>query len=74
MKTGIFKVQVPLMTTDPEPCAYLYNESRSIYFYTPVTKYILRLMNGEFKKFFELEYSKRTKQITFIKEIKDPRW
>lgn len=55
-KIEIFKLQVPLVTTDPEPKALIYNEDRSAEGMFPVTSDILELMDGEAKIFIYGQY------------------
>lgn len=47
----VFKIQVPLMTTESEQLALIYNSSRRKMVQIPVTKEISNFMNGSFKKF-----------------------
>lgn len=48
----IVKVQTPLVTTEPEPRALVYNEDRSYEGWIQLTVDLLELMGPEPKKFF----------------------
>lgn len=52
----IVKVQLPLVTNDPDPCALIYNASRSVEYMAPLSepfgKDLIRIMRGRPKAFF----------------------
>ncbi len=48
----IFKVQVPVVTTEPVPLALIYNQARTVEFLTPVTPDLETRMQGRLKAFF----------------------
>lgn len=50
----VFKVQVPLMSSDSEAPALVYNKNRSMMFHMPVTKELMKAMGDEPKKFFRI--------------------
>lgn len=54
-KSQIFKIQVPLFTSDQEPKALVYNEDRSIINQFPITKGLMKLMRGELKQFWHCD-------------------
>lgn len=54
-KLHIVKVQVPLMTTEPEAKALIYNKSRTFEVYVPVDN-VIKKMGGDFKKFFYVKF------------------
>lgn len=51
-KRQIFKVQLPLVTNEPEPMALVYNRNKSFYTNVPITDDLLLQMQGQFKLFF----------------------
>jgi len=51
----IVKVQIPIITSETIKLALIYNESRSIQFQIPVTKKLIKKMQGEFKQFFFID-------------------
>jgi hypothetical protein len=57
MKRLIVKVQLPLVTTDPDPYALVYDRSRELQAMVPVTPELLAGMGGEVKCFFYAEVS-----------------
>ena len=55
----IFKVQLPLMTTDPEPKALAYNRTESCMFDITVSKELVKRFHGETKLFFWITWTER---------------
>lgn len=47
----IYKVQVPLMSSEDSPPALVYDKKRKKSIFMPVTKDLVKFMNGEPKKF-----------------------
>jgi hypothetical protein len=62
-KRQIFKVQMPLVTSEPTPTCLIYNRQRTIYETFPVDDRIRNLMRGEFKRFFWGHYRRGTLDI-----------
>lgn len=54
----IFKVQMPVVTNDPNAEALLYNKERTIEGFVPITSELLHQMRGEKKKYFFGDYEK----------------
>ena len=52
MTKTIFKVQVPLVTNDPNPQALIYDKKREEDHFVPVTEWLLAQMQGQPKLYF----------------------
>lgn len=50
-KREIFKLQVPLFSSDGQGEAMVYNKDRSLQAFIPITKNLLKFMAGEDKKY-----------------------
>lgn len=48
----IVKVQLPIVTNDPNPQALVYDRYRRLCQHMPITKELLAAMGGEFKRYF----------------------
>lgn len=65
---GIFKVQRPIASNDPNAGYLIYNEDRSIWFQMDPTDVEVKLMGTKYKVF--IEYNNGVP----IKTVKDPGW
>lgn len=72
MKKFIVKMQVPLMSSDPEAQALVYNEDRDVEMFLEITPKIKKLMGTEHKKFFEIKM--QGNRFEFVKEVPDQNW
>lgn len=69
----IVKVQMPLMSNKVEAQAFVYDEKREFETFIPITKTILKYMDGEPKKYFEA-HIKNGDELVFDKEIPWQDW
>jgi hypothetical protein len=77
MKTvDVFKIQVPLKSTDPKPKALVYNERRTIQFEMWLSPEILKVMKGRPKAYFVCEYFPEAARLDIAQEADDqePGW
>jgi hypothetical protein len=68
----IVKVQLPLITNEEVPLAFIYDETRNFQALVPVTSELLRIMEGSSKRFFKATLVQRN--IELGKEVEDPGW
>lgn len=55
----IVKVQIPVVTNDPNAMALVYNEDRSFDVFMPITKDLKKAMGDNKKQYFHAEYDKK---------------
>ena len=73
MKQEVFKIQVPLHSSEENPPLLVYNRSRSIYFQLSVTEELRALTAGK-AKIYVLGYIDENQIFQIIHRIKDQRW
>lgn len=73
MKQEVFKIQVPLHSSEENPPLLVYNRSRSIYFQLGVTDELRALIAGK-AKVYVLGYIGEKQIFQIIRKIKDQRW
>lgn len=73
MKQEVFKVQVPLHSSEPNPPVLVYNRSRSIYFTLGMTEQIKQLCGNKYK-IYVLGYIDDNDVFQIISKVKEQRW
>jgi len=51
-RSHILKVQIPIVTTEPDPVILVYNQDRSIEAMLPLTPKVRRFLKGKLKSFW----------------------
>lgn len=64
MITTVLKIQLPIVTTDPEPKALIYNEDKSIETWVKVEAVVKLFKEDEFKIFMYGEFHNGIIQLT----------
>ncbi len=70
----IYKVQVPLASSEKSPPALVYDEQRKKQIFMPVTDELLEFMDGEPKKFVFGAVNRKTDNFEIHKEAPWQRW
>lgn len=73
MKQEVFKIQVPLHSTEENPLLLVYNRSRSIYFQMGMTPEVEKLTAGK-TKVYVLGYIDKDQIFQIVNTVKDQRW
>lgn len=73
MKQEVFKIQVPLHSTEENPPLLVYNRSRSIYFQMGMTPEVEKLTAGK-TKVYVLGYIDKDQIFQIVNTVKDQRW
>ena len=73
-KGSIVKVQLPLMSNDPQPLALVYNRSRSYDVDMIVSKALIKAMKGQPKKFWYAHYDPETNNTVLEREAPVQNW
>lgn len=73
MKQEVFKIQVPLHSSEENPPLLVYNRSRSIYFQLGMTDELRALTVGK-AKIYVLGYIDKNQIFQIINQVKDQRW
>lgn len=73
MKQEVFKIQVPLHSSEENPPLLVYNRSRSIYFQLGMTDELRALTAGK-AKVYVLGYIDENQIFQIINKVKDQRW
>lgn len=73
MKQEVFKIQVPLHSSEENPPLLVYNRSRSVYFQLDMTDELKALTAGK-AKIYVLGYIDRNQIFQIINKVKDQRW
>lgn len=69
----IFKVQLPLFSSDENALALVYNEDQSIVSHSPVTVDLMRAVGPEMKKFFH-GFVREDGSLEFVDEAEWQDW
>lgn len=70
----IVKIQIPLMSSEENAEALVYNQTRSFQAHMPIDDTIKKFMNGEYKKFARISYHLVSKKVEIQKELGDQGW
>lgn len=73
MKQEVFKIQVPLHSSEENPQLLVYNRSRSIYFQLDMTDSLKNLTAGK-TKIYVLGYIGEDQIFQIVNTVKDQRW
>lgn len=73
MNQEVFKIQVPLFSSEENPQLLVYNRSRSIYFQLDMTDDLKGLI-GEKAKIYVLGYIDEKQVFQIVHKVKDQRW
>lgn len=77
MKQEVFKIQVPLHSSEENPPLLVYNRSRSIYFQLDMTdelRALLRALTAGKAKIYVIGYIDENQIFQIINKVKDQRW
>ena len=72
----IFKIQRPIVTSDPEPKCLVYNQDRSIYGQIPLTAEVVKELfpNGELKQYVRGSFDPQTGDVTLDELVGEQDW
>lgn len=73
MKQEVFKIQVPLHSSEENPPLLVYNRSRSIYFQLDMTDELRKLTAGK-AKIYVLGYIDEKQIFQIEHKMRDQRW
>lgn len=73
MKQEVFKIQVPLHSSEENPPLLVYNRSRSVYFQLDMTDELRALTTGK-AKIYVLGYIDGNQIFQIMNKVKDQRW
>jgi len=72
-KPTVFKIQTPIVSNDPDPKAFVYNEDRSWEGAVPIG-HVAHHMGCDVKAFFLCRIHRPTGKIDIGKRVEDPGW
>lgn len=70
----IVKIQLPLVTNEPEPVALVYNKDRSFTTQIPIGEEAKKVFGDDPKQFWKVNLDHETKEVDLIKRVRDRKW
>lgn len=70
----IVKVQIPLSSSESEPMALVYDQSRKYEIFMPVTEELKKEMSGSPKRYFYAYYDKNEKNTVLVRPAPSQSW
>ncbi len=70
----IFKIQLPLVTNDPNPHAFMYNEDRSVEFTCPIESVEEWFIENPCKVFVDATYDDDANKLVIHELVEDEEW